>query len=72
MTPEEEAKAEQSLAYLADVLPAHWYRIYKNSIEVGFTKAQAFKIILTIVSETFAKKSTENYDEEEEDKDKND
>ena len=45
MTPEEVAKLDQSLAVLADRLPAYLRRTYEGLLEEGFDKDQAAKLL---------------------------
>lgn len=47
MNPEELAKADQALAVVSNTIPPFLWRLYQNSVDQGFTEAQAFTITLT-------------------------
>lgn len=49
MDGEEISKFDQDAAFLGDVLPPLWKRLYDRCLEVGFSEEQAFLLVRTYV-----------------------
>jgi len=43
------AQADQGTAFIADIMPPLWRRIYKNCQDQGFTEPESFKLLQTLV-----------------------
>jgi hypothetical protein len=52
MTNEEQAKLDQSIASMGDMLPALWWRLFLECKERGFTEQQAMTLILEHIKAT--------------------
>ena len=52
MNPEDIHKIDQAMAAMGEFLPKLWWSIYQGCIDQGFTKDQAFSILIQYMKST--------------------
>jgi hypothetical protein len=49
INPKEQAEYEQSTAFLGEMLPGMWRRLYEGCKEKGFSEMESFKLVQTYI-----------------------